>query len=243
MRLIVMLSPIVGKRVRLLFALLVLLALMLPVVRFGRWSNSTVAGLPLAEKTFVIDPGHGGYDPGVIRNSVEEKNVVLDISLALRDYLQSAGARVVMTREIDKDLLVLPTAGPKKKQDMKNRLFIIRQAEPDMLISVHANAIGSYRWRGAQVFYSADSADSKVLAEMMQQELTRVLANTDRQAKTGDYLLLHEIDVPTVIVEVGFISNPEERRLLETQNYQSKVAWSIYLGIMRYYAQNKENPS
>jgi N-acetylmuramoyl-L-alanine amidase len=238
-----MLSPTVGKRVRLVFALLVLLALMLPIVRFARGSHPTVAGLPLAGKTFAIDPGHGGYDPGVIKDNIDEKKVVLEISLALRDYLQSAGARVVMTREIDKDLLVLPTAGPKKRQDMKNRLFIIRQAEPDMLISVHANAISSSRWRGAQVFYCADSDDSRVLAEIMQQELTRVLANTDRQAKTGNYLLLHEMDVPTVIVEVGFISNPEERRLLETRSYQSKVAWSIYLGIMRYYAQNTENPS
>lgn len=224
------------------WSLFLLLMLALPVSRavFLRHQPALV-GLPLSGKTFVIDPGHGGYDPGVIRHNVLEKTVALSISLYLRDYLQSAGARVVMTREIDKDLLVLPAAGPKKRQDMKNRMKIINEAEPDIVVSVHANAIGSGYWRGAQVFYRKGSEDSKLLAEAIQQELIRVLANTGRTASPGDYFVLEQAVATGVIVETGFISNAAEAELLTEAKYQSKVAWAIYLGIMRYCAQLPES--
>jgi N-acetylmuramoyl-L-alanine amidase len=229
-------------RRKLIFGVIaILLALLIfPVLRASlkyleatQHEEPVTGGLPLMGKTFVIDPGHGGYDPGVWCNDVEEKIVVLGISLALRDYLQSSGARVVMTRESDRDLLVLPTAGPKKKQDMKNRLNIIKDANPDLLISVHANSISSSIWHGAQVFYNPDCDASKMLAELIQQELARVLDNTDRMAKPGNYLILNEVDMPAIIVETGFISNPREAALLTDPEYQSKVAWSIYLGIIR----------
>jgi N-acetylmuramoyl-L-alanine amidase len=219
-------------------ALLFLMILLISVyvMRGMRQQAETVVrdGLPLSGTTVVIDPGHGGYDPGVWQNDLAEKQVVLAISLVLRDYLQAAGARVVMTRETDRDLLVLPAAGPKKQQDMENRLSLIKGAQADILISVHANAISSSRWHGAQVFYNGGCEASKVLAEKIQQEFIRVLANTDRQSKTGNYFLLNQVNHPAVLVEVGFISNPQEAALLSKPAYQSKVAWSIYLGIIAY---------
>ncbi|MDW7651095.1 MAG: N-acetylmuramoyl-L-alanine amidase [Bacillota bacterium] len=234
----VMLSPAAEKRIRSFFVLLFLLFLIGIAVRLvgSTIRPASVLGLPLSGRTFVIDPGHGGYDPGVTKDGLDEKDVTLAISLMLRDYLQSAGAHVVLTRETDRDFLIMPTAGPKKKLDMKNRLTLIREAEPDMFLSIHANAMNSSRWRGAQVFYRSDSEDSRMLAELVQQELIRVLTNTDRQIKTGDYLLLNELEVPAIIVEVGFLSNWEEKRLLSEDKYRSKLAWAMYLGIMRYYA-------
>ena len=239
MRIALFLTPKVGRRVRILLILGLVLVVIL-FLRFFLVPNRSVAmsGLPLSGKTIVLDPGHGGYDPGVYRNQVEEKIIVLGISVALRDYLQSSGVQVVMTRETDRDLLVVPTAGPKKKQDMKNRLNIIKNAQPDLVISIHANAISASRWRGAQVFYREDHEHSKKLALLVQQELARVLANTDRQATTGDYLILNESEVPAVLVETGFISNPEEARLLGDSQYQSKVAWAIYVAIGKYLATN-----
>lgn len=239
MRVMVLLSPRAGKKARILLCLIIVTLLAAPLARalLLRTNPTVVPGLPLAGKTFVIDPGHGGYDPGVIRNNVEEKIVALSISLFLRDYLQSAGARVVMTRETDRDLLVIPTAGPKKKQDMKNRLKIIREANPHMLISVHANSISSQRWQGAQVFFKPDCENSKLLAGVIQQELIRFLANTDRVIKPGNYLVLIDVDMPAVLVETGFISNPVEARQLVDPEYQSKVAWAVYLGITRYYSE------
>lgn len=235
----VILSAKSGKKARILLFVCIVALLAAPIARalLLRTNLTIVPGLPLAGKTFVIDPGHGGYDPGVMRNNVEEKIVALSISLYIRDYLQSAGARVVMTREIDKDLLVIPTAGPKKVQDMKNRLKIIREAKPHLLISIHANSISSERWHGAQVFFKQDCENSKLLADMIQQELARFLANTDRVIKPGNYLILNEVEMPAVLVETGFISNPVEARQLLDSQYQSKVAWAIYLGITRYYVE------
>lgn len=204
-------------------------------------SAITVQGsLPLANKTIVLDPGHGGYDPGVMNNNVEEKKIVLGIALQLRNYLQATGARVVMTRETDKDLLVQPAAGPKKQQDMRNRMQIVEAADPDIFVSIHANAIGAAQWRGAQVFHKIEHEPSKILAEALQQELRRVLGNTDRVIKPGDYYVLNETERCAVLVECGFISNPEEARLLSEPSYQAKVAWALYLGMIGYLEQPPE---
>lgn len=233
MRLVIFGGLRITKKQLLLFMLVCLAALAV----FGRAAVQSVAslrGLPLTGKTVAIDPGHGGYDPGVIRDEIEEKKVVLEIALKLRNYLQGAGARVVMTRETDRDLLVLPTAGPKKQQDMQNRLKVLEEASPDLVISVHANAIDSPRWSGAQVFYKINCEESKRLAAAIQAEMKRVLKNTERVEKPGDYLILYKAGAPAVLVETGFISNPGEARLLIDKEYQTKVAWSIYLGILSY---------
>ncbi len=195
-------------------------------------------GLPLSLKTIVIDPGHGGYDPGVEKNNLLEKDIALAISLVLRGYLQAGGARVVMTREGDYDLLTMPIAGPKKRKDMEHRLQIINSADADLVVSIHVNSISSSRWSGSQVFYHEDCPDSRALALIIQQELARVLKNTDRAAKPGNYLILNESHSPAVLVEAGFLSNPKEARLLADKRYQSQVAWAVFLGINRYFTEN-----
>ncbi|UNC90974.1 N-acetylmuramoyl-L-alanine amidase [Candidatus Contubernalis alkaliaceticus] len=196
--------------------------------------ESAVTFLPLQGRTIVVDPGHGGYDPGVGRNDFAEKDVNLAISLVLRDYLQQGGARVVMTREIDMDFLQA-AAGPKKKLDMKNRLVIIEESKADLIISIHSNAISSSYWSGAQTFYQEGDEEGKALAELIQKEMIRVLQNTDRMIKPGDYVLLRESSMPGVVIELGFLSNPTEARLLMDPEYQIKLAWSIYGGLVNYF--------
>jgi N-acetylmuramoyl-L-alanine amidase len=235
-RLIVLAAPRLKRR--LCFLSLLFLLLLVSLFTAGRRLTDTQPamkpGLLLSGKVFAVDPGHGGYDPGVMRDGIAEKDVALEISLLLRAYLQSAGARVVMTRETDRDLL-LPAAGPKKQQDMKNRMQIINGARPDLLLSIHVNSIASPVWRGAQVFHKAGEGNSKVIAEAIQQELRRILANTDREVKPGNYYVLNEAKSPAVLVECGFLSNPEEARLLADRAYQSKLAWAVYAGLLRYY--------
>ncbi len=235
MRIVFLVLPSLAKTMRISSIALILLGIIFFICTYltNSWPAASM-GLPLSGITVVIDPGHGGYDPGVVRENVEEKDIVLGISFVLRDYLQAGGAKVVLTRESDRDLLVLPTAGPKKKQDMKHRLFIINSASPDLLVSIHTNAISGSRWRGAQVFYSNDCEKGKLLAEAIQAELVSVLKNTDRQAKPGNYLILNEANVPAVLVESGFLSNPAERMLLTDERYQSQLAWAVYLGILRF---------
>ncbi|MEW5919687.1 MAG: N-acetylmuramoyl-L-alanine amidase [Bacillota bacterium] len=190
------------------------------------------AVLPLTGLVFAIDPGHGGYDPGAKGYGLVEKDVVLEIGFFLRDYLQQGGARVIMTRDRDKDFLA--AAGPKKRLDMSNRLRIVEEEGADLLVSIHANYISSSRWQGSQVFYQEGSSGGKALAECIQAELTRVLKNTNRQAKSGNFFMLRESSMPGVVVEVGFISNPQEAELLGKPKYQMKMAWAIYLGIIAF---------
>lgn len=238
MRVVLLLPAVTGKRVcKTLPGMLLILGILFFL--HGKLADNQPAvqtGLPLSGKKIVIDPGHGGYDPGVFRRSLLEKDLNLAVSLVLRNYLQGGGASVVMTREADYDLLALPAAGPKKRLDMKNRLSIIKGAQPDLLISVHVNASLSPSWSGAQVFHRKNCIEGRKLAVLIQEELARVLQNTDRLAQEGDYFLLNEAGVPAALVETGFISNPEEARLLADARYRSRLAWAVYLGIVRYFA-------
>ncbi len=220
------------KKLFLFFVILVLL--FLSIAYFSKPAIPTTGVLPLAGRTIVLDPGHGGYDPGFGYGGIWEKDVVLEISYHLRDMLRQSGAVVVMTREKDEDLLVLPT-GPKKQKDLDNRLRIIQESRGEVVISVHANSIASSRWSGAQTFYYEGQEESKILAGMIQEEIIRVMKNTKREIKTGGELyILKNSPVPACVVEVGFLSNPQERKLLTEPSYQKKIAWSIYLGVIRY---------
>ncbi len=196
-------------------------------------ASTIEAVLPLNELVIGIDPGHGGYDPGASQGEFLEKDIVLQVGLYLRSYLQQGGARVVMTRVDDSDLLACP-AGPKKRTDLSNRLYLLEKAQVDLVISIHANYISSPRWRGAQAFYRQGCERSQSLSRVIQEELIRVLQNTTRQAAAGNYFILNETSDPAALVEIGFLSNPDEARLLNSPDYQKKIAWSIYLGIVRH---------
>lgn len=198
------------------------------------WTHWT---LPLSGQIIAIDAGHGGPDGGAVSHEgVIEKHINLAVSLYLRDYLQQAGALVVMTREEDIDLADSETKGRRKKEDLQRRVEMVQQNNTDLLISIHMNSIPSSRWSGAQTFYYPKQHEgNKALATFIQDELKSNLGNTNRQAKSIDTIyLLKSVEIPTVLVEVGFLSNPQEARLLADENYQKKVAAAIYRGILRY---------
>jgi len=195
--------------------------------------------MPLSGKVIAIDPGHGGPDGGAVsKEGLVEKEVNLAISLYLRDYLQQAGALVVMTREDDRDLASATTEGysKRKTEDLLNRVRVIQNHKATMSISIHLNSIPSSKWRGAQSFYYPANEEGKKLANAIQNEIKTNLNNTDRVTKTEDqfYLLKSLTSIPAVLVEVGFLSNPEEARLMADSIYQKRVAESIYRGIVKY---------
>lgn len=198
----------------------------------------TLKQMPLFGQVIVLDPGHGGPDPGAVsENGILEKEIALSIALKLRDYLQQTGAYVVMTREIDTDLAGEETRGyrNRKVEDLKARAQLIRETEPNFVISIHLNSIPSSRWSGAQTFYHPAFEDSQRLAEHIQRRLTEDLKNTTRLAKQdSDIFLLKTSRVPAVMVEVGFLSNPYEADLLTRDAYQNKLAASIYRGILAF---------
>ncbi|MBD0384586.1 N-acetylmuramoyl-L-alanine amidase CwlD [Paenibacillus sedimenti] len=205
------------------------------------WSDWT---LPLSGKTIALDAGHGGPDGGASsKEGVIEKDINLAITLQLRDYLQQAGAIVVMTRETDTDLAGSGTKGysKRKTEDLHNRAEITNNKKADMFLSVHLNSIPSQKWRGAQTFYYPNNPNNPTLAALIQNELKKNLENTDRAAKEADksVYLLKTLTIPSALVEVGFLSNPDEARLLASEKYQKKVAASIYQGVLRYYSGEK----
>ncbi|MFD0694257.1 N-acetylmuramoyl-L-alanine amidase CwlD [Paenibacillus sp. GCM10027628] len=205
------------------------------------WSEWT---LPLSGKTIALDAGHGGPDGGASsKEGVIEKDINLAITLQLRDYLQQAGAIVVMTRETDTDLAAPGTKGysKRKTEDLHNRADITNDKKADMFLSVHLNSIPSQKWRGAQTFYYPNNPNNPTLAALIQNELKKNLENTDRVAKQADksVYLLKTLTIPSVLVEVGFLSNPDEARLLASEKYQKMVAASIYQGVLRYYSGEK----
>jgi N-acetylmuramoyl-L-alanine amidase len=201
--------------------------------------------LPLSGKIIMIDPGHGGPDGGAVGGDILEKEIALNVSLKLRDYLQQQGAFVKMIREEDRDLADEKTRGysRRKVEDLQRRVTLINDSEADLFISIHLNAIPSPRWRGAQTFYYGSFAENERVAKFIQAELRRNLENTNRAAKAIQtvYLLKHA-KKPGALVEIGFLSNEEERKLLASESYQEQIAASIYKGILRYFT-NEQNPS
>jgi len=189
----------------------------------------------LANKIIVVDAGHGGKDPGAIRGEYVEKDITLAVSKKLADYLSQAGAMVVMLREDDYDLAgdADTSMANRKREDLKQRVKIANESKADLYISMHANADPSPQWSGAQTFYNGSSERSKVVAVCIQEELIRILGNTNRKAKTGNYYILNETEMPSVIVEIGFISNSREARQLTDSEYQSKLAFVILSGIAK----------
>jgi N-acetylmuramoyl-L-alanine amidase len=200
--------------------------------------------LPLTGKVIYLDPGHGGPDGGAVGGSTLEKDVSLSITLLVRDYLQEQGALVLVTREKDVDLADESIKGysRRKADDLRKRVKMINESEADLFLSIHLNAIPSARWRGAQTFYNGKFIENENAARFIQDELRRNLENTERKAKPIDGVyLLENADKPGALVEVGFLSNPQEESLLSTEVYQEKIAASIYNGILRYFS-NETNP-
>lgn len=188
------------------------------------------------KKTVVVDPGHGGMDPGKIGiNDVEEKEINLEISLMLRDKLEKQGIQVVMTRETDQGLYDEDSSN-KKVQDLQRRVELIHEEQPVCVVSIHQNSYPDASVKGAQVFYYEDSTDGKKLAEELQNALiAQVDPENHRQAKGNTtYYLLERTDVPLVICECGFLSNPEEAELLTDQAYQETLTDAIVSGILEY---------
>lgn len=200
--------------------------------------------LPLSGKTIVIDPGHGGPDGGAVgKDQTEEKDIALVVSKKIRDFLQQAGALVYLTRETDTDLADEGTKGlsRRKSEDIRNRLKFIHDKDADFFITIHLNAIPSTVWSGAQTFYYPKFDESRHLAQMIQAEIIRNLENTTRAplAINGIYLLKYA-EVPGSLVEIGFLSNEEEREQLKNEEYQQQMAASIYEGILRYVTEDME---
>ncbi|WP_019907969.1 N-acetylmuramoyl-L-alanine amidase CwlD [Thermoanaerobacter indiensis] len=193
--------------------------------------------VPIMNKVVVIDAGHGGPDPGKPgKYGKDEDELNLEIAQKLRELIEESGGIVVMTREDD------TLSDGSLSKDLKNRVVKANEVIADVLISIHLNSFSQSKYKGAQVFYQNNSEKGKLLAELIQQELRNTLdPDNDRMAKSSNsYYLLRNAKMPAVIVECGFMSNPEEEKLLNDEKYQYKIAWAIYKGLIHYFQKVSE---
>ncbi|SMB83604.1 N-acetylmuramoyl-L-alanine amidase [Desulfonispora thiosulfatigenes DSM 11270] len=196
----------------------------------------------VAGKKVVIDPGHGGIFPGKINDdNIMEKDVNLAVSKQLQFILQEAGARVLLTREDDSDLVDPNENGKliqKLRTDLQKRVQIAKDNEADLFISIHCNSIPSPKWQGAQTFYDPHNEESKLIATNIQKEIIAQLKNTKRQALARqDTFLFENLEIPAIIIELGFLSNPEESDLLNSSEYQYRIAYAIHSGLIKHLAE------
>ena len=201
------------------------------------WGAQAVAAFdnPLR---IVIDAGHGGVDGGVVgrKTGVKESDVNLAIAFELCEVLTDLGAEVVMTRKTAAGLYDTAAKGFKKR-DMQKRKEIAEAAKPDFLISIHQNAYPSTRYRGGQVFYNVEDENGKNLATLTQDALNTLYAQEGvkgRKQTAGDFFMLKCCACPSLLIECGFLSNPEDEALLQTAVWQRKLAEGIASGLIAY---------
>ena len=205
-----------------------------------RKASVPTVSLPVSGKTIVIDAGHGKPDEGAESSrGTTEAETNLKIALKLQNLLEQSGATVILTRSDENAIYDLDakTLKQKKISDIHNRVKIGNESSADIFVSIHLNKIPQQQYDGWQTFYNGSNEDSRKLAVSIQNKLNDAIQKeNNRIAKTIDniYIIKH-VEIPTTIVECGFLSNPEEERSLLEDEYQNKLAGGIYNGVINYF--------
>lgn len=209
--------------------ILILIILLLSALFINTKVNAL---MPLSGKIIVIDPGHGGKDPGTTSDTTYEKDINLAISKALEIELSKVGATVILTRDGDYDLSE-PNTRWRKKSDFDNRINLINNSKANLYLSIHLNYLTNSAYYGPQVFYQEKSID---LATIIQKTLNNSL-NSDREIKEipKKTYMYDKLTIPGVLIECGFLSNSEEKKKLITEEYQQKIASLIKDAIIEYF--------
>lgn len=188
--------------------------------------------LPLLGVVITIDPGHGGRDPGTMYNSIKEKDLNLEISKVLEKELTKNGAIVYMIRTSDIDLSSIYDS-KKKRGDLYRRLLKIKENKSNLYLSIHINWYQKSTHKGAEVLYNSINKNNKILAEAIMNEF-KTNQKSKREIKKTNLYMYKNITTPGVLIETGYLSNPTERRLLQSENYQKELAKSITNGVKNY---------
>lgn len=232
------------KKLKYIILFVAVLVTILFIVKIKNHSEDVMKYMPVTNKTIILDAGHGGIDPGAMSDdkTILEKDINLQIAKKLKELIEASGGSVILTREEDISLYEdgdNKTTRQKYNENLKNRKKIIKESQADMFISIHLNAFQDSKYYGAQTFYPKDKEDSKFLANLIQEELKRVVDNTNNRAikPRDDIYLIKENEIPSSLIECGFLSNEKEAKLLTDEEYQGKIAWAIYVGIQRYFSE------
>jgi N-acetylmuramoyl-L-alanine amidase len=222
---------ILGKNSAVVLILSVMGMLMFSVF----WQGSSAVASHFGDHHVVmLDPGHGGYDPGTITSQgVYEKEINLQIAQKVKEMLGPSGIEVFLTREEDIDHVPDGVSGKKTKKqvDLNRRIQLAMEAQADVFVSLHVNSTASGQQSGAETFYHYQSESGKRLAEFIQQELIKIPSMNRRIAKPGDFYIIKNTSMPAVIVEVGYLSSSKERKKLQQSWYQEQLSRAIAKGI------------
>lgn len=221
------------------------LIIVISIFYYSLFSNNNlntqlVSSTPVGNRTIILDAGHGNPDGGAVgEDGSIESDINLHIVLKLQSLLESSGCNVVLTRSDENGIYETSadTIREKKISDMKNRVDIANNSDAELFLSIHMNKLEQSQYSGWQTFFKNDDDSSKEIAENVQTSLNYFLKKENSRtikSISGIYLTKN-VEIPLVIVECGFLSNPEENKLLQTASYQDELAWSIYIGIMDYF--------
>lgn len=205
-------------------------------------SKQTVqtVSLPVSNKVIVLDAGHGKPDEGAqSSNGTTEAETNLKITLKVQSLLEQSGATVVLTRSNENAIYDLDktTLRQKKISDIHNRVKIGNESSADIFVSIHLNKISQQQYHGWQCFYKQNDEKSTALAKSLQENLNDSIQKENKRVsmKLDNVYIIKHVEIPISIVECGFLSNPEEETQLLSDDYQNRLAWGIYNGIMDYF--------
>lgn len=203
--------------------------------------STTASAVPTSNRIIILDPGHGGADGGASgADGTVEKELNLQIALKVQNLLQQSGCTVFMTRSDDRSLSTIEDEINKMRKvaDLNNRREMVDELEVEAFVSIHMNTFQDSQYFGSQVFYSSSPADSKYLADYIQEEIRLIDPENTRETKngSGSIFILNDVSVPSVVVECGFLSNENDLARLKSEDYQNKLAGAIYNGIVKFYS-------
>ena len=235
---------IVKKNNIALIVLIFILSVLLYSINIGLTRDTEVVNdqVPAAQKIVLLDPGHGGEDPGAVSDysGIKEKDLNLYIANRVKELLEKENIKVLMTRTEDRLEYEPGTTSvtQKRKQDLLRRKQMMDTCGADIVVSIHMNKFKQTQYYGAQTFYPPGCTEGQKLAGLIQTSLRELVdPQNTRQAlvKKEEIIIVKNWKTPITIVECGFLSNEEEERKLQTQEYHDKLAYAIKDGIVKYF--------
>ena len=191
----------------------------------------------LLGKTIYLDPGHGGVDSGTTYKQIYEKDLNLLLSKKLEQSLISHGATVYLTRETDKDLS--STKNNRKRSDLINRAYLINKEKPDIYLSIHLNYLANSKYKGLQIFYNNKNQENEHIASSLTTYIKEKTTNVREPKINNTYYMYRNITTPGVLIELGFLSNPDDRYRLTHSEYQDKLIDNLTYAIIKYFHEKR----
>ena len=216
---------------------LIIIFLFLMIISISK-TYATNSEQTLIDKVIYIDPGHGGIDSGTTYKKIYEKDINLLLSKKLASSLRNLGATVYLTRETDKDL-ALNNAKNRKRSDLIGRAYLINKTKPDIYLSIHINYLSNTKYKGLQIFYNNKNKENKIIAESLTKHMREKTFNVRDPKYNSTYYMYRNITEPGVLIEAGFLSNPDDRYRLTHEEYQDKLISQLTYSIESYFKEKR----